>query len=80
MFKWIGSLVGSNEKEVERLSPIIDHINSLETQYESLSNDELRRKTDEFKDISLWKGGLLKKERIKTCIFNLKYFPIKIII
>ena len=50
MFKWIGSLVGSNEKEVERLSPIIDHINSLETQYESLSNDELRRKTDEFKD------------------------------
>jgi preprotein translocase subunit SecA len=50
MFKWLGSLVGSNEKEVERLSPIIDHINSLEPQYESLSNDELRRKTGEFKD------------------------------
>lgn len=30
---------------------IIDHINALEPQFEKLSDEELRAKTDEFKEI-----------------------------
>ena len=49
MLKWLGSLVDSNEKELERLKPTVERINSLEHQFESLPDDELRRKTDEFR-------------------------------
>ena len=49
MLKWLGSLVDSNEKELERLKPTVERINSLEHQFESLSDDELRRKTDELR-------------------------------
>ncbi len=50
MLKWLGSLVDSNEKEVGRLKPIVESINALEPQFESLSSDELRRKTDNFRE------------------------------
>jgi len=49
MLKWLGSLVDSNEKELSRLQPTVERINSLEPQFESLSSDELRRKTDDFR-------------------------------
>ncbi|MBA7600788.1 Protein translocase subunit SecA [subsurface metagenome] len=49
MLKWLGSLVDSNEKELSRLQPTVERINSHEPQLESLSSDELRRKTDEFR-------------------------------
>ncbi|MCK4965037.1 MAG: preprotein translocase subunit SecA, partial [Dehalococcoidia bacterium] len=49
MLKWLGSLADSNEKELSRLKPTVERINSLEPQFESLSSDELRRKTDEFR-------------------------------
>jgi len=49
MLKWLGSLVDSNEKELSRLQPTVERINSHEPQFESLSSDELRRKTDEFR-------------------------------
>ena len=38
-----------NEREVKRLLPIVQQINALEPQMQQLSNDELRAKTDEFK-------------------------------
>ena len=49
MLKWLGSLADSNEKELKRLQPIVNRINELEPEFEQLSNDELRAKTDEFK-------------------------------
>ncbi len=49
MFKWLDSLVDSNEKELKRLQPIVNRINELEPEFEQLSNDELRAKTDEFR-------------------------------
>jgi len=50
-FKWLGSrIVESNEKELRRLQPIVDQINSLEPEFEKLGDAELRTKTDEFKD------------------------------
>ncbi len=49
MFKWLGGLIDSNEKELKRLQSTVDRINSLEPELEKLSDAELRAKTDEFK-------------------------------
>jgi len=49
MFKWLSNLVDSNEKELKRLQPLVDDINSLEPEFEKLTDDELQAKTDEFK-------------------------------
>jgi len=49
MFKWLINLTDSNEKEIKRLQPLVDRVNSLEPEYERLSDAELRAKTDEFK-------------------------------
>ncbi|MFC2049967.1 preprotein translocase subunit SecA [Chloroflexota bacterium] len=49
MLKWLGSLADSNEKELKRLQPLVDEINSPEPEFQKLSDAELRAKTDEFK-------------------------------
>jgi preprotein translocase subunit SecA len=50
MFRRIfGGLIDSNEKEVEKLQPLIDSINALEEEFERLSPEELKAKTGEFK-------------------------------
>ncbi len=49
MFRWLDSLVDSNEKELKRLQPIVNRINELEPEFERLSNNELRAKNEEFK-------------------------------
>ena len=61
MFKWLVSLfrrflkwlasrfIDSNEKELKRLQPAVSRINELEPEFERLSDDELRAKTDDFK-------------------------------
>ena len=49
MFKWLGGLVDSNEKVIKRLQPIVDEINSLEAEFQKLSETELRAKTEEFR-------------------------------
>ena len=40
-----------NEKKVKKIMPIIEHINALEPQFEKLTDEELRAKTAEFKEI-----------------------------
>ena len=40
-----------NERKVKSIQGIIDHINALEPQFEQLTDEELRGKTDEFKAI-----------------------------
>jgi len=49
MFKWLGGLVDSNERELKRLQPLVTTINQLEPEFERLTDAELRAKTDEFK-------------------------------
>lgn len=39
-----------SERELKRVYPIVDKIEALEPEYEKLSNDDLRNKTDEFKN------------------------------
>jgi len=50
MFKWLGNLGDSNERELRRLHPLVARINALEPEFEGLSDAELRAKTDQFKD------------------------------
>jgi len=40
----------SNEKELERLQPFVDHINDLEPEIRELSDHQLKEKTEEFKE------------------------------
>jgi preprotein translocase subunit SecA len=49
MFKLFSGLIDSNEKELKRLQPLVSQTNSLEPDFEKLTDDELRAKTDEFK-------------------------------
>ena len=38
-----------NKREVEKLSELVEVINGLEPEFEALSDEELRAKTDEFR-------------------------------
>jgi len=58
MLKWLEKLVDSNEKEIKRLKPIVEAINSLEPEFQSLSDSALKAKTEEFKE-RLAKGETL---------------------
>jgi len=50
MLKWLGKLFGdSNEKELQKLAPLVDEINSLEPEIEVFRNLELSAKTTEFR-------------------------------
>jgi preprotein translocase subunit SecA len=59
-----------NKKVIEQLSDVVKHINSLESQFEGMSDDELRAKTDEFKERILESlgnlDGLEEKEQFKA--------------
>lgn len=49
--KIIGQVIGTkNERELKRMNKIVDKINGFENSITALSDDELRHKTDEFKD------------------------------
>ena len=43
-------LGGSNDKKVKNIMPIVEHINKLEPEMAALSDDELKAKTQEFKE------------------------------
>lgn len=45
----MGLFKSYSEKEVKRIKPIVNKINSLEDGISKLSDKELRAKTDEFK-------------------------------
>ena len=40
-----------NERKVKSIMGIVEHINALEPQFEAMTDEELRAKTDEFKEI-----------------------------
>ncbi|MBM3239247.1 preprotein translocase subunit SecA [Candidatus Poribacteria bacterium] len=56
MLKFFTKLIGSKEqRDVKKLQPIVNRINSLDSPMKALSEDQLRAKTDEFKQ--RLKGG-----------------------
>lgn len=51
MFDWTKKIFGdSNEKELKRLQPIVEKINSYEPDISKLDDEELKNKTTEFKE------------------------------
>jgi len=56
MFKWLGGLRDSNEREIKRLQPLVDKINELEPQFQQLTDTQLKAKTDEYRE--RLKGGI----------------------
>ncbi len=52
MISFLLKLLGDpNERKIKNIMGIIDHINALEPQFEKMTDEELRAKTDEFKEI-----------------------------
>jgi preprotein translocase subunit SecA len=49
MVKFLSGLFDSNEKELKRLQPFVDRTNALEPEFQKLTDDELKAKTDEFR-------------------------------
>ncbi|MBI4334737.1 MAG: preprotein translocase subunit SecA [Chloroflexi bacterium] len=49
MFKWLGSLLDSNEKQVRKLEPAVEQINELEPRYNGLTDSDLRDQTQVLK-------------------------------
>jgi len=58
MFKFLGSLLDSNEREVKKLDPIVEAVNGFEGKIQKLSDINLKEKTQEFRK-RLEKGGSL---------------------
>ena len=53
---FLGKLFGSHtDRELKRIHPIVDKIEALEPQFQALSDEELRAKTEEFKQ--RYQGG-----------------------
>ena len=52
MIEWIKKVFGLNytEKEITKLRVIVNDINHFFEDFESLSDDEIKAKTEEFKD------------------------------
>jgi len=50
MFDWTKKIFGDlNEKELKRLQPIVEKINSYETDISKLNDEELKNKTPKFR-------------------------------
>ncbi len=58
MLGFLGKIFDSNEKVIGKMKPVIDKINSLEADYQKLTDAQLQEKTAEFKE-RLKKGETL---------------------
>src|SRR5579859_661934 len=51
MLNWLNKVIGdSSEREIGKIRPIVQEINALEPGLVALSDDELRERTDTFRD------------------------------
>ncbi|OGY25327.1 MAG: preprotein translocase subunit SecA [Candidatus Woykebacteria bacterium RBG_16_44_10] len=49
MFKFLGNLLDSNERELNKIAPLVEQTNEFEKDIKKLSDEKLRDKTSEFK-------------------------------
>jgi preprotein translocase subunit SecA len=47
--RFLNRFVDSNDREIRRLQPLVDAANALETEYEALSDEEIRASFDELR-------------------------------
>jgi len=50
MFNFVGKFFDSNEKEINKLKPIVSEINSFEEKFKKLKDKDFPKKTQEFKE------------------------------
>lgn len=50
MFKFLTNLFDSNEKQLKKIEPIVEQIDALEEDISKLSDEQLKAKTDEFRE------------------------------
>jgi len=75
MLSFISKLFGTkSDKDVKKLLPIVDLVHTAEKKLTSLSNDELRAKTQEFKDI-ISKKISAENDKIKSIKEQIKSNP-----
>ncbi|NLM37553.1 MAG: preprotein translocase subunit SecA [Firmicutes bacterium] len=55
MLKFLRNFWDTNQKELNRIAPLVTRINELEAEFERLSDQELKKKTGEFK--ARWQKG-----------------------
>ncbi|MDE0592550.1 MAG: preprotein translocase subunit SecA [Dehalococcoidia bacterium] len=56
MFKFFNKLIGdTNEKALKEIQPVVDEINDLESEFEKLSDEQLKGVTADYR--SRWEGG-----------------------
>ena len=76
-----------SEKEIKRIRPLLDKVLSYEEQYRALSDDELRAKTQEFKDRLELTETLddILPEAVAVCreagdrVLGMRHFPVQIL-
>lgn len=89
MFKWaVNKLFGTqNERELRRLWPMVEKVNSLEPYYKALTNDDLVAKTAEFKlrieqgeslDSVLFDAFAVVRE-ISSRVLGMRHFDVQIL-
>ncbi len=77
-----------SEKEIKKIKPIVNKIESLAPQYETLSDEELRGKTQEFRD-RLAAGetlddilpeayAVVREASSRANVLNMRHFPVQL--
>ena len=77
-----------SEKEIKKIKPIVQKIESLGPQYAALSDEELKGKTKEFKD-RLAKGetlddilpeayAVVRETASRPHVLNMRHFPVQL--
>ncbi|KAF5084185.1 preprotein translocase subunit SecA [Anaerotignum sp.] len=77
-----------SEKEIKRITPIVKQIDGLAPQFETLTDEELRGKTQEFKD-RLAKGetlddimpeayAVVREAASRPNVLNMRHFPVQL--
>ena len=88
MFKFIEKIIGSySEREIKRIMPLVDKIESLEPDMKKLSDAQLKAKTAEFKE-RLSKGATLDDilpeafavvREASTRVLGMRHFKVQLI-
>src|SRR5262249_60720335 len=84
----LAKVVGTqNERELKRLRPVVAQVNALEGTVQSLSDEQLRRKTTEFRD-RLSKGETLDDllseafavgREARRRVLNMRHFDVQLL-
>lgn len=88
MFNILSKIFGTkNERELKRLYSYVEEINKLEAHYSSLTNDQLKAKTEEFKQRlqrgeklnDLLKDAFATVREVSKRVLNMRHFDVQLI-